>query len=369
MMYRTILVSLLLPFFFCRKYLAQNEIGWKSYAQSIDFKYKIGFLISHRESMAHLPMSHFQSYELSYNFHSRGHHGWEQANKNPSFGFVTTFIQNDNRQVLGNAFGISGRIMLPKKRWGKNHNWQLCNDMAFGLGYLEQKFNLIDNPKNVAIGSHLNLLIILGMEISYVHPRYFYSFGLDFTHFSNGGTIKPNLGLNIPSLKFGFGWMSKQQLYSEKLIDYDRSDLDLLVSGVFSAKNNYEFQSRVFPVIGLSAHLSKSRGRRYRYNYGIDLIYSEANRQFLASPPNQSILKTAQIGVYNAYELEINRFILSVGMGAYVYNPLNPHGWFYHRIGGRIQLTERLYFLGYVRSHWAKADFFETGISYKISVR
>jgi len=368
-MHQTIFCSILLLVTYCVPIRAQRSIGPESYAQSFDFKYKIGFLIAHRESMAHLPMSHFHSYELAYNFHSRGHQGWEQANNNPIFGLVATAILHANRDVLGNGYGMAGRITLPKRRWGKTLNWQWSNDIAFGLGYMEQKFDLLENPKNVAIGSHVNLLIILGAEIRFTKPSYFFSMGLDFTHFSNGGTVKPNLGLNIPSLKLGMGWMTKKQPFAEKSIAYERSDLDLLTTGVFSAKNNYEFQNRLFPVFGVSAHFSKSHGKRYRYNFGLDLIYNEANRHFLASADNQSVLQTAQVGIYNAYEIEINKLFFSVGMGTYLYNPLNPHGWFYHRIGGRYQFSKRFYFHGYVRSHWAKADFFETGFGYKISVR
>jgi hypothetical protein len=313
-------------------------------------------------------MSHFHSYELSYDFHSRGYQGWEQANKNPIFGIVFSAIVNRNHEVLGNAFGVSGRVTLPKKRWGKNANWQWNNNMAFGLGYLEKKFDVDLNPKNIAISTHLNLLIMLGTEIRYVKPNGFVSIGLDFTHFSNGGTIKPNLGLNIPSLTISAGYMTKKRPYSDQFFNYERNALEVNMIGVFSAKNNYEFQKRVFPVAGTNIHLSKSQGKRYRYSFGMDFLYSEANRQFLSSPPDQSFLKTLQIGVFNAYELELRKFVFSLGMGAYVYNPLNPHGWFYHRIGGRFHFSRKLFFNGYVRSHWAKADFFEVGIGYKIAL-
>lgn len=339
------------------------------YAQSIDFKYKLGFLIAHREAMAHLPKSHFQTFELSYDFHSRGYKGWEQAHNSPKFGVLATATLNANKEVLGNAYGLAGTITLPKKTWGKSNAWSLNNKIALGLGYLTKRFDLVDNPKNVAIGSHINLLIILGTEIRYSQLDYFCTFGLDFTHFSNGGTKKPNLGLNIPSLRLGFGWMTKKALYNEEVRSFERNDLELLVTGVFSMKNNYEFQNQVFPVFGLSAHLTKAQGRKYRYVYGLDLLFSEANRQFLASSPEQSILQTIQVGVFNGWELDFKRFVLSLGMGAYVYNPLDPWGWFYHRIGGRMFITDRLYFLGYVRSHWAKADYFETGLGYKFTVR
>jgi hypothetical protein len=340
-----------------------------SYAQSLDFKYKLGFLIAHREAMAHLPQSHFQTFELSYDFHSRGYQGWEQAHKNPKFGVLATATINSNKSVLGDAYGLAGAITIPKKTWGKSNAWSLNNKISLGLGYLTRRFDLETNPKNVAIGSHLNLLIILGTELRFSQPNYFCTFGLDFTHFSNGGTKKPNLGLNIPSFRFGFGWMTKKATFNEQPVFFERDDLELLVTGIFAMKNNYDFQNRVFPVFGLSGHLSKKQGRKYRYLYGLDLSFNEANRQFLASAPDQTVLQTLQIGVFNAWELDVKRVVLSVGMGAYMYNPLDPWGWFYHRIGGRVFITDQLYFHGYVRSHWARADYFETGIGYKFAVR
>lgn len=363
-------IPLLLIFLlFLGQSFGQNKDLLGSYAQSIDFKYKLGFLIAHREAMAHLPQSHFHSYELSYDFHSRGYKGWEQAHQNPKFGVMALAVLNDNKEVLGNAFGMAGTLTLPKKRWGKNAAWSLNNKIALGLGYVTKRFDLEGNPKNITIGTHLNLLIVLGTEIRYTKLNYFFTLGLDFTHFSNGGTVKPNLGINIPSVRIGAGFMTKKADFNEQKLDFERNDLELLVSGIFSLKNNYEFQNRVFPAFGITGHLSKKQGKKYRYLYGLDVSFSEANRQFLASSPDQTVMQTLQIGVFNAWELDVQRVVLSVGMGAYVYNPLDPHGWFYHRIGGRIFITERLYFLGYVRSHWAKADYFETGFGYKFVVR
>lgn len=340
-----------------------------TYDQSLQFRYKVGFLIAHRESMAHLPMSHFHTYELSYNFKSNGNAAWERTFNHPKFGILATTILNSNRAVLGNGYGLAGRVTLPKKRWGKKSAWQWNNDMAFGIGVMERKFDLINNPKNVAIGSHANLLIILGTEIEYNQPHFSFNFGLDFTHFSNGGTVKPNLGINIPSLRVGMSWMTRKRDFIESNDVLERDDLNLYLIGIASAKNNYEFENRIYPVFGMSAHFSKKQGSRYRYLYGLDLIYSDANRRFLSSSPNQTFFETMQVGVYNAWEVEIHRFTFSIGIGAYAYNPFNPHGWFYHRIGGRIKLSESLSWHGFVRSHWAKADFFETGCSYRLRMK
>jgi hypothetical protein len=348
---------------------SQRDYPIATYAQSIDLNYKVGFLIAHRESMAHLLTSHFHTYTATYNFHTRGHEAWEQTYKLPKIGVFATATLNRNKDVIGDAFGLGAALTLPQKTWGKNKNWSWNNNLALGMGYLTKKFDLETNPKNVAIGTHLNLLIVLGTEIEFRRPNYGMTLGIDFTHYSNSGAVKPNLGLNIPSLRLGLSWMTKKTEISELKIDETREDLQLLVTALGGAKNNYEFQQGVFPAFGLNAYLSKALFKRNRYTYGIDVLFSEANRQFLASAPNQSFGNTLQVGVYNAWELEIARATFSLGMGVYVYNPLDPHGWFFHRIGGRFRITNQLFWHGYVRSHWAKADFFEVGFGYKIGLR
>lgn len=347
---------------------AQEHYRFDKYAKSLDLHYKLGFLVAHRESMTHLLTSHFHTYTATYNFHTRGHAAWEKIYKLPKIGVFTTATFNSNKDVIGDAFGLGAVLTLPKKSWGNYKRWTWNNTLALGMGYLTQKFDLETNPKNIAIGTHLNLLIVLGTEIEYRQPNFGMTLGLDFTHYSNSGSVKPNLGLNIPSLRIGLSYMTQKAEINANEITHQRENLKLLITATGGAKNNYEFQNKVFPAFGLNMHLSKALYKRNRYVYGIDVLFSEANRQFLASEPNQSFVSTLQIGIYNAWELEVARTTFSLGMGAYVYNPYDPHGWFYHRIGGQFRITEQFFCHGYVRSHWAKADFFEVGLGYKIGL-
>jgi hypothetical protein len=349
--------------------LCQESSALKQYAQSVHFNYKVGFLLAHRESMAHLANSHFQSYELTYNFSSRGYQDWEQALNYPQFGITGLMVFNKNKMVLGNAFGIAGRIGLPKLTFGKNSKWKVKNDISLGLSYLERKFHVLENPKNIAIGTHINLLFLLGTEVQYTSEIGIFNLGIDFTHFSNGGTVKPNLGLNIPSVRIGMAWNTKVVDYNFDRLTYHRAHLSLLLFGALSAKNNYEFQNRLFPVFSSGVHMSRAMKKKYLYTYGIDITFNEANRHFLASSPDQTVISTFQVGVYNSWELDINKFAFGIGMGVYVYSPYKPFGVLYHRIGGRYHFSKNWYFHGYVRSHWAKADFFESGFGYKIPLK
>jgi len=337
--------------------------------ESVDFhqdlyvNYKIGFLLEHRSTMAHLAKSHFQITELGYNFTRNKSHTSHIIHKNPALGLVAVGIFNSNQEVIGNTYGIAGRLTLPKLRWGKH--WSLNNMISIGLAYQEKKFDLLTNPTNVAIGSHINMLIMLGTVVKYENKHWNFTAGLDFTHVSNGGTKKPNLGLNLPSLQFGFGYRIKK---AEDFL-YDPFPMirrkELLIQGIFSLNNNYVQQKELFPVFGISVLRTRPINMKHRYLYGLDFSFNEANRNYLASSPDQTFFETALIGAFNAWELQVDRIVLSLGMGVYLLNLKNPNGWIYHRIGGHFEFSERVYFLAFARTHWAKADYLEVGFGYK----
>src|SRR5690554_7947740 len=76
----------------------------------------------------------------------------------------------------------------------------------------------------------------------------------------------------------------------------------------------------------------------------------------LHTPP---LDKNFQVGVYGAYVLPIHKFHMFVAMGRYLYKPLYPAGMWYHKFGGRFQIIDKLWANISIKSHWAKADYFE----------
>ena len=76
-----------------------------------------------------------------------------------------------------------------------------------GLGYFTNPFDLEDNHLNRAIGSNLNVGIRLGFHQTIsLNDQMDISFGIGMTHFSNGNTQLPNLGVNMPNLQFGYNF-------------------------------------------------------------------------------------------------------------------------------------------------------------------
>lgn len=334
-----------------------------AYQHSIEIRPKAGFLIAHRDKMAHLVTSHFYSGELIYNFHTNGSKHWQSIYNYPTFGVLGTFTYNTNDAVVGQAMGAAGFVKLPFVRTEK---FLFNSRIATGFAYITRKFDQETNPKNNAIGSHLNLLIILGVDIQYLFKHGHISFGIDFTHYSNSGTLKPNLGLNIPNAFIGYGvFLNKVERKQVEAPPLNKK-WGFIAQGLFSLNQNYEYDTKFFPFFGVSAHAFKRLNYKSGVTLGLDIMYNEANRNFVSSRPGQTPWQTIQAGVYSSYDLHVSRFTFFLGMGVYFLNQYNFNGWFYHKIGGRIDITDNLFFTGAVKSHWAKADYFEVGLGYRI---
>jgi hypothetical protein len=132
---------------------------------------------------------------------------------------------------------------------------------------------------------------------------------------------------------------------------------------IASTKQIYPTGGRNYGIIGISNFIQYQFKPKCVVEGGLDAVY------------NQSIIDEKlgdfasrdnfQVGVYGAYVLPIHKLQLLLGMGGYIINPVNPNGSVYHRFGTRFKIGKNLYANITIKSHWAKADYFEYGIIYR----
>lgn len=335
------------------------------YDQSLELRGKAGFLIAHHASMAHLVKSHFFTGELSYCFQTRGHHYWQKSYKYPTYGGSLYFVYTGNPKVLGNAIGIAPFVKLP---FVNSKHIQFNIKIGGGFAYLSKCFDQLRNPKNGAIGTHINLLVNLAFDVTYKWDRGYIGFGIDFTHMSNGGTILPNLGLNIPSLSIIYGIATKKHdsILNPSFKPVNRK-WSFQVDGIFSLHQKRPGGGRLHPVYGITTYFNKRFNEKTGMFFGFDFLYNEALNHGLnkTSPVVWDVLQT---GFLVGYELNINRLKMYVGMGIYIKNKLNPNGMFYHKLGLRYEFSKHFFANVAVKTHWAQANYMECGIGYKIFI-
>lgn len=328
-----------------------------------DAKFNHGFLLAHRPTMAHLPVEHAQALELAFFWKMNGAKNWHQAYHFPEVGFAVLSTESGNTPILGHFFGSFAFLKL---RFFENDKSGFYTRIGTGIGYTNKVFDQKSDPKNNVISSHFNALINWSLFYQYSFSKNRIRFGFDMTHFSNGATTLPNLGINLAYLNLSYGRTIRQH---EKNIQAN-----------FSNKVNSEWKTSIIGIFGLEGAivsgdpryklwaLSASGQKVYKHGLGwelgTDLIFKKSIDIYkpVISKPLENHF---QLGVYSTYFASLNNLQIHVGMGVYVRDIFDQDGPIYHRLGFKYSCKNGLLMNLTLKSHWAKADYVEYGIGYR----
>ena len=360
MSYNRILITVLSLVFSCSTFWLQGQernIG-------ITIEPQVGVLLAHRATMGHLIEHHSYGAEVGVVLQTDGKKQWHHDFNFPEISFNAFYNNPGNEEVMGHAMGVVGGIYLP---FFKEKGWSFGAKFETGLSYLTKRYDVVNNPKNNAIGSHLNSLVRLGLRLEKQFGHQSLGLNLSMTHMSNGAVKLPNLGLNLPFLGIHYSYFI-QPLHFVDTASIERVGQKVLSWEFFtqliaSSKQIYPTGGSNYGVIGLTNYVHFKATNRCIIEGGVDLIYNQSIIRSLEGDIGAA--KNFQLGAYLAYVIPIHRFQMFVGMGAYIYNPLIDDGLFYHRFGARFQIFKRLWANISIKSHWAKADYFEYGLIFR----
>lgn len=332
-------------------------------------KPKVGFLAAHRGVMGHLPKEHAIGGEISIYKRFSDCKKWQSVYRQPYAGFTIYGSTVGNNAILGQAIGAYGFIEFPFIN-GKRH--VLTGKLGSGVGYITKVFNQETNPKNVAMSTHINALICIGLQGRIKigqKDELLYSF--DLTHLSNGSYRVPNLGLNMPYIGVGYAhnFMCREKQPDTTFIHQTDVKTPWMrnwkwsVIGILSSKEVFPTGGKQYPVYALAI----SKRKVFRPKTGMEVTVDLISKQALfgyKSYVEKSQWKIFQVGVYVGYVLPLDRFHFVLGMGAYVKDRYNADDRFYHRLGMRYQFDNGLVANLTLKAHWARADYVEWGIGY-----
>lgn len=326
----------------------------------IEVKGKVGFLAGHRPIMGHLAQEHAFGTEISYLFQPNGRKNWQQQFKNPMYG-VTFFAGSvGNSKLLGNYFSLFGTVRIPMitAKW-----YKFSLQLGAGLSHGTKRYNQSENILSMATSTLLNAHIMMGVESRFTFGSHAINLTLDMTHFSNGAFQVPNLGLNLPFLSLGYGYIIRKNKESFEKIGEFMKRWEFGAVGYFSAKELFPIGGKKYPIFGLNLV-----GRRYFRQYcgmeaSFDIMYKQSIQAY-QHDVKKSDLEMMQLGVFVGYILPFHRFHLITGMGVYVKDKYQPQDRFYHRVGMRYVFENGLNINLVLKSHWARADYIEYGIGY-----
>ncbi len=318
--------------------------------------------------MGHLVRGHTPAYEITVSKQTFGDKYWQQHYKYPVIGYSFIFIDLRNNDQLGSAFAIYPHISFPQNRQRK---FMRYFKIGCGAGYITKVFDRIENNKNNAIGSHINVFISFMYGFKWnVHRNLSIDGGLSFMHFSNASFTAPNLGINIPTLQLGATWKFNdgKEIYKKDSIAPPRErkwHYSVILSG--GLKEISPAGGAKYGIGSLNAEVIKPVSRKSRIGLGLDIFYDASIEKKLKSnsADYSGIFATVRPGLHFHYELKISEFSMLFDVGSYLYTRWKEDGYIYARTGVRYRINKNWLVGVSLKTHKFKADFAEWGIGYE----
>lgn len=382
---------ILFSVFFCSNLFSQSTYKRVIYkpdpiVENIGIRTGYGVIIPHRESMVHLITGHVSSFEL---FAEKSGHKrvWNRYYSYPTNGviFYTGFLGNN--EVLGNAFAIDyySNIHLIKKHKGDNKSFaKFLFDMRLstGFGFLTKTFDPDINNHNVAIGSKLNISVGLSFDFKWRIKQDLQFFtGFNLRHFSNGSFTTPNLGINIPTLTVGIKKnIVKHSNFNREYVILDSSQFknhkllhqrfhDFIFVGGLGIKEIYPAGGKKYGTYSFEFTYAYHNSHRSALLLGADVIHNVALYQHSILHDSTFTGTEKDITQYTinlGYAQVFDKFELFIQTGFYLISKAKKDGAYYQRLGGRYIFNEKWIVQFALKTHFAKADYFEIGVGYNL---
>jgi len=336
---------------------------------------KVGFLAAHHAGMAHIPKQLALATEFTYLKRLTGDRVWQKSYRNPIVGSTLFIGSVGNNEILGRYIGVYGFAELPIIKYKKYRlDWRFSS----GLGYTNKPYDPVFNPKNVAIGSRLNALMCFALKQTFGFRNSAFTLAVDMTHFSNGAYKVPNLGINLPYLSIGFQHYFEGKINRNENLEKDAASRikprpkdnfltyqqwQLSINGIFTCKETMPIGGKKYPVYAGSLSLRRYGSQKSGVEVNLDVFSKQAimNYEPMVSKSQLDIL---QVGISASYILPLDRFNFVYGAGLYIRDRYRADGPLYIRLGCRYYVTQNISAVFGLKTHYAKADYLEFGLSY-----
>ena len=342
-----------------------NAIG-----SSITLKGHYGFLWAHKQNISHLSAGHIAYMEMDFELWPDKNFSWKQYFNDPEIGISALMGSLGNKDRLGMGSALYGYVkfhLLQKNKFQMYYKW------GSGLGLVSKPFNTLDNYKNVAIGSQLNMFMQLQLEARFkVGNNTWVTSGLGFSHYSNGAVKAPNLGLNIPTFSLGFNSVigpKREAHLIQEMPKIDTSKIEYSCLGAYAIKEIHPPGGGKYHVFHFEGDAMMWAGKRRKLGLGLDIYHDgatmdEYNADTTANY-SENTLEFVRYGIHFTHELKLGRFSAITQLGVYLHTKYKNDGPIYHRFAYRYYFDSNMFIDLGLKTHWGVAQNIAAGIGYK----
>lgn len=335
-------------------------------------KSSTGILLAHRANMVHLIQKNPFAFEVSVLRQNQDTSALSKRLKYPMKALNVSYFNFGNPDVLGSNFALTKTYVFPI--FSTRSNLFLDYSIGTGIAWITKHYDKFENPKNNAIGSHLNSKFEMQFNVSHYLKKFHYGLGISFVHFSNGSIQYPNLGINCPNVFVNVGYNFDERKRQSKNVGLNKRDVfNQYTDHTFSAEligsvkevSAVPLEAKRYPVLASRFSYVYRPGLKWGFETSTDLIYNEANRYYYANS-NYTIGNTLQLGLYAGAVVYFHKSALFFGGGVYLYDKIDVAGKVYKRTGFQYHFSQRFYGSVAIKANFAKADYLEFGIAYKL---
>ena len=337
----------------------------------VAFDYHYGSILKHNKSISHLIHAHPAGIMLSYNVRTHGKKRWQQAYNYPDWG-VSFLYEDFNYAVLGKNYSVGFHYNF----YFLNRNLQLR--IGEGLNYNTSPFDIDDNFKNVAFGSHVTGFSQIALQ--YTKPRIVDNFGIRagilLLHHSNGGVKSPNTGVNVFSTSIGITYdFTPTNIENEPVVSYDKLTEPIKYNFVIRGGINESDYIGLgqHPFVVLSAFADKRLSYKHTVQFGAEIVASQflkSHKAYTAAafPGNNTDLEadTKRASLFLGHEFRFGKVAIPTQVGYYIYNPSNYDNVPYLRVGVKYYITDKWFGVGTVKTHGFNAEAIELGLGIRL---
>ena len=334
----------------------------------VEMNYHYGFIMPHHSAIEYVVTGHPSAFEMKVGKEVAGNHLWEQLYNYPKIGLGYFLCDYKNPEIMGYEHGAYSFINVPLI--GRTNKFGLNVEMDFGLSYLTKVFDIDDNYKQVAIGTHTNVFFKFGgnSRIQLTDKLELIN-GLYFSHCSNGRVKEPNLGINVVTASTGLLYYFNSQRYKKytpptTLTRY--YTYSVVASGGLKQWRRHD--QNIYYVYSIAVNAERRLNHIERVGIGIDLFYDQSiatSLEYYDENKNATASDLYRSGIHVSHDLIYNRLALIFNAGYYFYTKYVEISSIYSRLGLRYQASKHLLFNLTLKSHFAQADYIEWGIGYR----
>ncbi len=336
------------------------------------------------ENKEWMPIKNSSAVHLKYSFQFQPNTYVDRIYGGAYQGFGLARYDFGNPKEIGNPVALylfqGARIAKILDQLSLNYEWN------FGISAGWKPYDRYNNYYNVMIGSKVNAYLNANFYLNWmVSPKIDLNAGFALTHFSNGNTKFPNLGLNTVGLKLGMAYNFNREsnrlskpLFRAPIPKFPKHiSYDLVLFGSWRRKGVYvnggEFQvpsPNAYPVLGFNFAPMYNFGYKFRAGISLDGVYDgsanvyEENNEFCIP----LVYKQLALGLSARGEYIMPYFTVGIGLGVNVIHGGGDLKSCYQILALKTEISRNAYLhIGYSLHNFETPNFLMLGIGYRFN--